>query len=150
MVDDDEACPAVRVGGEGSRGVELRFHGLTRSFPSERDDPMRDFLVTAQGQWVRVEVMVRTWGGDGLHDFLAEPADGSRGWAGARTWRSLERDLTLSAEHTGSRVRLTWGLHDRLPDDEWHFEATTDHAPGEDMRNLAMELRAFLEAEPPA
>ncbi|WP_254647848.1 DUF6228 family protein [Streptomyces sp. GbtcB6] len=45
---------------------------------------------------------------------------------------------------------MTWGLHDRFPDDEWHFEATTDHAPGEDMRDLAMEMRSFLEAEPPA
>ncbi|WP_369386256.1 DUF6228 family protein [Streptomyces sp. CG1] len=71
-----------------------------------------------------------------------------RGWTGARTWRSLERDLTLSAEHTGSRVQLTWGLHDRLPDDEWQFEAPTDHAPGEEMRNLAIEMRSFLESGP--
>ncbi|MFE0514975.1 DUF6228 family protein [Streptomyces sp. NPDC058964] len=64
---------------------------------------------------------------------------------GARTWRSPERDLTLSAEHTGSRVRLTWGLHGGFSDDEWYFEATTDRAPGEDMRNFALEMRSFLE-----
>ncbi|MGZ3097373.1 DUF6228 family protein [Streptomyces sp. H62] len=51
------------------------------------------------------------------------------------TWRSLEDDLTLSAEHAGSQVRLTRGLHDRLPDDEWRFEMTHSHAPGEDMRS---------------
>lgn len=150
MVEEDETSPAVRVGGESPRAIKLCFLGLMRSFPDEPDDPMRDFLVTADSEAVQVKVTVRTWGGDGLDAFLAELAEEFRGWTGARTWRSLERDLTVSAEHAGSRVKLTWGLHDRLPDDEWHFEATTDHAPGEDMRNLAMEMRSFLEAEPPA
>jgi hypothetical protein len=40
------------------------------------------------------------------------------------------------------------GLHDRFPDEEWHFEATTSHAPGEGMRNLAIEMHSFLESEP--
>jgi hypothetical protein len=147
MVEEDETSPVVRVGGEGPRAFKLCFHRLTRSFPEERDDWMRDFLVTAHSEAVRIEVTVRTWGGDGLDVFLAELAEEFRGWNGARTWRSLERDLTLSAEHTGSHVQLTWGLHDRFPDDEWHFEATTNHAPGEDMRNLAVEMRTFLESE---
>ncbi|MGQ4390185.1 DUF6228 family protein [Streptomyces sp. SAS_270] len=59
----------------------------------------------------------------------------SVGGAVPGAWRSLERDLTLSAEHTGPCVQLTWGLRDRLPDDWWNFEATTNHDPGEDMRN---------------
>ncbi|MEU9112761.1 DUF6228 family protein [Streptomyces sp. NPDC048483] len=148
MVEEDETSPAVRVGPRSSRAIKLYFHRLTRSFPEERDDSLRDFLVTAHSEAVQIEVMVRTWGGDGLDVFLAELAEAFRGWSGARTWRSLEGDLTLSAEHAGSHVRLTWGLHDRYPDDEWHFEATTDHAPGEDMRHLAVEMRAFLESEP--
>ncbi|MGW2938111.1 DUF6228 family protein [Streptomyces sp. NPDC001156] len=93
--------------------------------------------------------MVRAWSGDGLDVFLAELAEGFRGWTGPRTWGSLERELTLSGEHAGSRVRLTWGLHDRFPGAEWHFEVTTDHAPGEDMRNLAIEMCASLQSEPP-
>ncbi|GAA2247888.1 hypothetical protein GCM10010104_50410 [Streptomyces indiaensis] len=109
---------------------------------------MRDFLVTAQGESARIEVVVRTWDGDGLDAFLAELAEGFRGWNGTRTWRSLEGDLTLAAEHAESHVRLTWGLHDRLPDDEWRFEMTTIHAPGEDMRSLAIEMRTFLESDP--
>ncbi|MFF8938006.1 DUF6228 family protein [Streptomyces paradoxus] len=121
---------------------------MTRSFPEERDDPMRDFLVTAQGEAARIEIMVKTWGGDGLDAFLAELAEGFRGWIGTRTWRSLDGDLTLAAEHAGSYVRLTWGLHDRFPDDERHFEMTTIHAPGEDMRSLAIEMRTFLGSDP--
>ncbi|GAT81825.1 hypothetical protein STXM2123_2527 [Streptomyces sp. F-3] len=39
-------------------------------------------------------------------------------------------------------------LHDRVPGDEWHFRMTTTHAPGEEMRRLALEMRAFLESEP--
>ncbi|MFI6855635.1 DUF6228 family protein [Streptomyces sp. NPDC050416] len=142
------ANPAVRVGGDRYRAISLRFHQLTRSFPEEHDDLMCDFLVTAQGESARIEVMVRTWDGDGLGIFLAELAEDFRGWNGTRTWRSLEDDLTLAAEHAGSHVRLTWGLHVPLPDGEWRFEMTTSHAPGEDMRRLAIEMRTFLESDP--
>ncbi|MFB7755683.1 DUF6228 family protein [Streptomyces sp. NPDC056121] len=148
MMEEDEAGPSVHVGGERYRAIKLRFHQLTRSFPEERDDLMLDFLVTAEGESARIEVMVRTWAGDGLDVFLAGLAEEFRGWDGTRTWRSLEDDLTLAAEHAGSHVRLTWALHDRFPDDEWRFEATTRHAPGEDMRRLAVEMRTFLESEP--
>ncbi|WP_369030144.1 DUF6228 family protein [Streptomyces adonidis] len=72
-------------------------------------------------------------------------AEDFRGWEGARGWRSLERDLTISAEHhSGGYVHLTWGIHDRPPSEEWHFETTTVHAAGEEMRNLAAELHTFL------
>ncbi|MFJ8657131.1 DUF6228 family protein [Streptomyces rochei] len=148
MIEEEETNPVARVGGDRFRTISLRFHQLTRSFPDERDDLMRDFLVTAHGESARIEVMVRTWDGDGLDVFLAELAEAFRGWNGTRTWRSLEDDLTLAAEHAGSHVRLTWGLHDRLPDDEWRFEMTTIHAPGEDMRRLAIEMRTFLESDP--
>ncbi|MER6628985.1 DUF6228 family protein [Streptomyces sp. NPDC000987] len=147
-MEEDETSPAVRVGGDRWRAISLRFHQLTRSFPEECGDLMRDFLVTAQGESARIRVMVRTWDGDGLDVFLAELAEEFRGWNGTRTWRSLEDDLTLAAEHEGSHVRLTWGLHGHPPNDGWHFEMTTIHAPGEDMRNLAIEMRAFLESDP--
>ncbi len=110
---------------------------------------MLDFLVNARGEWLCVEVSVRTWGGDGLDAFLEELAEDFRGWEGARSWRSLERDLTLSAERgPGGYVHLTWGLHDRPPSSEWHFETTTVHAPGEAMRNLAADVREFFASCP--
>ncbi|MEU8763667.1 DUF6228 family protein [Streptomyces sp. NPDC048659] len=132
----------VRVGGPGARAASLLFSGVERPFG---DDPVLDFLVTARGRWGGVETLVRTWDGDGLDAFLASLAEDFRGWDGARVWRSLERDLTLSAEHrSGGYVHLTWGLHDRPPAAEWHFETTTVHAAGEEMRDLAGEFRAFL------
>lgn len=143
MVDEEEGRE-VRFGG----GIELCFHAPSRPFPNVANDPVLDFLVTARSEWVSVEVSVRTLDGDGLDAFLAELADDFRGWKGARTWRSLERDLTLSARHSGRRVHLTWGLHDRPPSEEWHFEAATEHAPGEAMRNLATVMGHFLASVP--
>ncbi|MGI5380412.1 DUF6228 family protein [Streptomyces sp. CA-251387] len=74
------------------------FLQLTRSFPEERDDPVRDFLVTAQSDAVRIEVTVRTSRGDGLDVFSPSWRKSSAGGRGAGPWHSLERDLTLSAE----------------------------------------------------
>ncbi|MFC8460281.1 DUF6228 family protein [Streptomyces sp. NPDC057242] len=108
-------------------------------------DPALDFLVKARGQWVSIETLVRTWDGDGLDTFLSSPAEDLRGWEGTRGWRSLERDLTISAEHRpGGYVHLTWGIHDRPPSEEWHFETTTVRAVSEEMRKLTAEFQIFL------
>ncbi|MFZ3561248.1 DUF6228 family protein [Streptomyces sp. BH055] len=132
----------LRVGVPELRPVHLLFSESSRPYG---DDPTLDFLVTARGRWGNVSTCVRTWDGDGLDTFLALLAEDFRGWQGERTWRSLEYDLSISAEHrSGGRVHLTWGIHDRAPLEEWHFETTTVHAAGEDMRNLAAEMSAFL------
>jgi hypothetical protein len=138
----------VRVGGGSPYAVELRFHELIRSFPDVDDDPVRDFLVTAHGERVDVQVSVRTLGDDGLPRFLSDLAEDFRGWTGVRSWRSFERELAVSAEHSGRCVHLTWRLYGPAPCDGWHFETTTDHAPGEGMRNLARDVATFFgEAE---
>ncbi|MFD8144038.1 DUF6228 family protein [Streptomyces sp. NPDC059708] len=132
------------MGEPGPGSVQLLFEETARPYA---DDPTLDFLVKARGRWVSVETLVRTWDGDGLDAFLSSLAEDFRGWEGARTWRSLERDLTLSAEHhTGGHVHLTWGIHDRPPSEAWHFETTTVHAAGEDMRTLADDIHTFLTA----
>ncbi|WP_406454893.1 DUF6228 family protein [Streptomyces sp. NBC_01622] len=137
-----EDGPAVRVGDTGPRPVHLLFSEPARPF---ENDPTLDFVVKARGQWVSIETLVRTWDGDGLDTFLSSLAEDFHGWEGARAWRSLERDLTISAEHhSGGYVHLTWGIHDRPPSEEWHFETTTVHAAGEEMRNLAAEFHTFL------
>jgi hypothetical protein len=147
MQEEQSKGPSARIGGGSASEVQLFLHGLTCPYPEEGDDPMRDFLVHARGEQLRVEVYVRTWAGDRLDAFLAALAEDFRGWEGARTWESLEQDLTLSAKHSGHCVQLTWGLHDRLPSPALHVEVTTEHAPGEDMRNLAADVRAFLESD---
>ncbi|MEV3873305.1 DUF6228 family protein [Streptomyces sp. NPDC049906] len=133
----------VRVGDPGARPVHLLLSKPTRPFGD--DAPTLDFPVKTHGQWVNIETLVRTWDGDGLHALLSSLAEEFRGWDGARTWRSLERDLTFSAERRpGGYVHLTWDIHDRPPTEEWRFETTTVHAAGKDMRNLATEFHAFL------
>ncbi|MFI1255932.1 DUF6228 family protein [Streptomyces netropsis] len=146
MIDQEEPSGVVvNAGAVSPSSALLRFCEPTRPFPEYEDDPVLDFLARARGKWVSVEVSVRTLRGDGLGAFLDELAEDFRGWEGARTWRSLEHDLTLSATHgTGGHVRLTWGLQARPSAEEWRFEITTVHAAGEDMRNLAAEIRAFL------
>ncbi|AVI00283.1 hypothetical protein C5L38_35105 (plasmid) [Streptomyces sp. WAC00288] len=133
------------MGDPGGQAVQLLFCEPTRPYG---DDPTLDFIVRARGRWVSVETSVRTWDGDGLDSFLSGLAEDFRGWEGARTWHSLEYDLTLSAEHrSGGHVHLTWGIHDRAPAEVWHFETTTVHAAGEDMKHLASEIRALLTCE---
>ncbi|WP_052851051.1 DUF6228 family protein [Streptomyces avicenniae] len=137
-----EGGATIRVGDPGPRPVHLLFSEPTRPYG---DDLTLDFLVRARGQSVSIETLVRTWDGDGLDAFLSALAEDFRGWGGARAWRSLERDLTISAEHrSGGYVHLTWGIHGRPPFEEWHFETTTVHAAGEEMRTLAAEFRTFL------
>ncbi|MEV8077406.1 DUF6228 family protein [Streptomyces pseudogriseolus] len=143
MIDDDASGgPVVRVGSPGPGPARLLLSEPTRPF---EDEPTLDFLIRACGPWGSIETSVRTWDGDGLDTFLSSLAEDFRGWAGVRTWHSLYYDLTLSAEHRpGGYVHLTWGIHDRAPSEEWHFEVTTACAAGEDMLNLAAGMRTFL------
>lgn len=56
-------------------------------------------------------------------------------------------DFVVRAGNRRLRVETsvrTWDGDDRAPGEEWHFETTTVHAAGEDMRNLAADVRAFL------
>ncbi|MCX4970829.1 DUF6228 family protein [Streptomyces sp. NBC_00654] len=142
IADDTSDGLTVRVGVPGEQAVHLLFSEPTRPYG---DEPTLDFIVRARSRWVSIETSVRTWDGDGLDSFLSSLAEDFRGWEGARTWHSLEYDLALSAEHrSGGHVHLTWGIHDRPPAEEWHFETTTVHAAGEDMQRLAEEIHALL------
>lgn len=52
-------------------------------------------------------------GFDDLSKFFNDLAEHwSRGWQGVKAYSSLERDLRLEAEHTGSHVELSFGLED--------------------------------------
>ncbi|MET8453057.1 DUF6228 family protein [Streptomyces sp. NPDC005209] len=77
--------------------------------------------------------------------FEDEPTLDFRGWEGAHIWHSLYYDPTVAAEHRpNGYVHLTWGIHERAPSEEWHFETTTVHPAGEEMRSLAVEVRTFI------
>ncbi len=141
MIDyDDSGRPMVHVGNSGP--ARLLLSEPTRRY---EDEPTIDFLIRARGPWGSIETSVETWDGDGLDTFLASLAEDFRGWKGVRTWHSLCYDLILSAEHhPGGHVRLTWGIRDRAPSEEWQFETITMHAAGEDMRNLSAEIHTLI------
>ncbi|MEU6849116.1 DUF6228 family protein [Actinacidiphila alni] len=118
MIDYGESgSPALRVGDPGPRPVHLVFSEPSRPYGDL--DSTLDFIVRASGRWVSVETLVRTSDGGGLDFFLSSLAEDFRGWDGKRVWRSLEDDLTISAEHRpDGHVHLMWGLHGRQPADQ--------------------------------
>ncbi|MFD8110206.1 DUF6228 family protein [Streptomyces microflavus] len=109
VVHDPRSSTHTITNGRIVTPVTANQHTSTRScYELYGEDPTLDFLVKARGQWVSIETLVRTWDGDGLDTFLSSLAEDFRGWEGARNWRSLERDLTISAEHRpGGYVHLT-------------------------------------------
>ncbi|MFF4838113.1 DUF6228 family protein [Streptomyces sp. NPDC001315] len=64
-----------------------------------------------------------------------------RGWSGARTWRSLGTRTDALSRARQIAGPLGMGLRDPPYDGEWHFEARTDHAPEEEVSDLATEMR---------
>ncbi|WP_153426548.1 DUF6228 family protein [Streptomyces alkaliphilus] len=142
LTDDPDGGPIVKVGSLDSPSAALTLSRPVRPFD---DELMLDFMVTARGEWGRVETAVSVWGTDGLGDFLASLAEDFRGWKGSRVWESLDHSLRISAEHRSrGRVHLTWTLSGTDIERPWDFSCTTVHAAGEDMRHLAADVRKFL------
>ncbi|MEW9530145.1 DUF6228 family protein [Microbispora sp. NPDC049125] len=112
------------------------------------DDTLMFFLARAESGGLQAEVAVETIMGDGLAEFLEELVNDFRGWAGTRTWTSHRVDLQLEASHSGRRVELLWTLRfpdpNEQPGDLWSVTVRTLVSPGEDMTNLAREVRSFL------
>jgi hypothetical protein len=52
---------------------------------------------------------------DGLDKFFGGLAADWKGWTGSREWKSLERDLILSAKHGPGGIGLKVQLHDGAP-----------------------------------
>ena len=81
---------------------------------------------------------VGVWARKGSERELAEDF---RGWSGERTWRSVNRELRVTAtHHSGGHVGLCW----TLAEPHWELSVAVTVDAGEDMRRLASEV---LEAE---
>ncbi|MCE7080653.1 DUF6228 family protein [Streptomyces sp. ST2-7A] len=142
LTDDPDGEPIVEVGNLDTPSATLILSRPVRPFD---DEPVLDFLITARGEWGRVETPVRVWIGDGPGEFLFSLAEDFRGWKGTRTWEALDHSLSVSAEHRSlGRVHLTWTLSGTDIECPWDFSCTTVHAAGEDMRHLAADIREFL------
>jgi Family of unknown function (DUF6228) len=142
----DELSVLIRC--QEDHDAVVRLH--SRYFPDEYGigfavDARADGL-HAQLQGVEVWVWDDAW----LPDFIAQLAADYRGWADQRIWQT--NHLSVSAGfHAGGHVALTWNLHRWLTrSDTWQASVTTWLEAGEQMSNLAADLREFLPMPPPS
>jgi hypothetical protein len=88
--------------------------------------------------------------GDGSeHDlivFFQGLADDWRGWAGVRTWRSLDGKLWIGASHDGAgHVALAASVRaSAVAPDAWHAGVVVTIEAGEQMRQLVDDLRTLF------
>ncbi|MCE0535456.1 DUF6228 family protein [Kineosporia rhizophila] len=123
----------MQIRAEGD--VVLHFE---KDYPWGPDDPaVAGLRVRASGPFVQVDVQVVLLQGEGPSSFLRSLYEDFRGWDGERTWSPHGGGLQITATHTGW-VQLAWALsHVVLGEPVWSFQATSQHAAGEDMRRLA-------------
>ncbi|MCB5177991.1 DUF6228 family protein [Streptomyces antimicrobicus] len=102
--------------------------------------------VEADGLRARLDsVHVSVWDRAGdLTEFLDDLATDFRGWEGERTW--VTHHLVLTATfRTGGHVQLSWGLRFGLfAEDAWECSVATTLEAGEQMSQLAADMRSFL------
>ncbi len=138
---DERPTPEVRIPGSG-----VNFVLAERERP--HGDALMFFLAQAESAGLQAQVAVETIMGDGLADFFEELVIDFTGWDGTRTWTSHRADLQLEASHSGHWVKLLWTLRfpnpSYDPDDMWSVTVRTSVSPGEDLTNLAREVRSFL------
>jgi hypothetical protein len=103
----------------------------------------------APGLTARVnEVVAWIWDSD-LAPFLEELAADYRGWDGARSWQTNDRDLAVSAVfRSGGHVGLTWTLRPwPKAAGGWSASVTTWLEAGEQIASLAADIRHFIAGE---
>ncbi|MCZ4103609.1 DUF6228 family protein [Streptomyces sp. SID13666] len=139
---DTHSGPVVRVGNPG-QGVHLLFSAPTRPYGN---DPALDMPIRVKGAWVDVSEMVRTLDGDGLIEFFSSLADESSPWNEPRTWQSSEEGLKISAQRSGGRIILTWGIRAKVAETEstWYFETVTSHRGERAMREFSEAFQDLL------
>nr|WP_246247485.1 DUF6228 family protein [Cellulomonas septica] len=143
MLDDDTGSLVLRTRAPQEE-VVVAFSGRDRPFGP--DDVVLDLVVRLEAAHLSAETLVRTLEGSGLPEFLAGLAADFAGWDGARTWRSLDGDLTVSATFgSGGHVTLTWGLHHAdVLGGRWRAAADTTVEAGAEMVALADAVALFL------
>ncbi len=83
-----------------------------------------------------------------LSGFVWHLADGWQGWDGARSWTSLDRELTIDARHD-RRAHVSLDVTLRPPGRDfehtaWSARATLVLEAGEEMTRFATDLADFL------
>ena len=134
--------PELTIRCQEYRDVSVRLYG--RYFP---DECGVGFAVEARADGLHAEfggVEVWVWDDVDLPAFLAQLAADYCGWPEERTWQT--NHLALRATfHSGGHVALTWDLQPWASrSDSWRASVTTWVEAGEQMSNLAADVRQFL------
>ncbi|WP_198154182.1 DUF6228 family protein [Catenuloplanes japonicus] len=144
--DSDELSLLIRC--QEDRDTAVRLH--SRYLP---DECGIGFAVDARADGLQAQlrgVEVWVWDDEWLPDFIARLAADYRGWDGDRTWQTNHLSVRAGF-HTGGHVALTWHLHRWLTrSDTWQASVTTWLEAGEQMSNLAADLREFLPMPAPS
>ncbi|MFI8103039.1 DUF6228 family protein [Streptomyces sp. NPDC086023] len=138
---DDDLSVAVRCRRDAS--ARVRFGGPRAV---DADCVHHSVELQAPGLTARVDDVVAWRREDGLAAFLDALAADYRGWDGARTWRTPDRDLAVSAVFgSGGHVGLTWTVRPwRHAAGDWSASVTVWLEAGEQMATLAADIRHLL------
>ena len=143
MLEADE-MPEVLVRGANEPAVTVRLIDPRPYF----DEKSFTIAVRGSGLTAQIDrVTITPWDAPQLDEFFARLATDYTGWDGTRTWRS--NHLNIEAQfHAGGHVALTWILQaHHLTEDRWQVRITTMIEAGEQMTNLAADIRAFLRTD---
>jgi Family of unknown function (DUF6228) len=84
-------------------------------------------------------------GAQGLREFFRSLAADWRGWEGARTWESIEHDLSIEARvDRRGHVRLAFTLRQSYRAEAWSTTIVVEVDAGEEMTNLASAIDELL------
>lgn len=83
-------------------------------------------------------------GFDDLSEFFEGLAGQWSGWQGFKSYESLEGDLLLEAEHTGSHVELSFALQDPSFPETWCVRGRLTLEPGEELTQVSTALNALF------
>ncbi|MFD3590506.1 DUF6228 family protein [Streptomyces sp. NPDC058683] len=146
IIHDARGGQLLRIGDPG-QGVHLLFSTPERPYG---DDPALDMPVQAKGFGVDVRELIRTLDGDGLVEFVSSLAGESSSWSEPRTWQSSEGQLKISAQRSGGRIVLTWGVWGKVTESEssWYFETVTSHRDEQEIRGFSEAFQALFSGKP--
>jgi hypothetical protein len=87
---------------------------------------------------------VAVWDREDLSEFMDGLAADFRGWTDRRSWATNHLKIT-AAFHSGGHVELRWTLRPWVSRrDSWEASVTTWLEAGQQMTELAADIRAFL------
>lgn len=128
---------------EIGRRQHLTFEDVKHSSSGEPESVL--VSVELQDLTARREVAAHYGNGfDDLAVFFHDLASHWSGWEGAKSYRSLEGDLQLRAEHTGSHVELGFVLQDPSFPETWSVRSRITLDAGEELAQVTEALGEFF------